>query len=69
MDKQKKAVNGLAARTKEGRRPRVFYQALLGGTAFGMVAVLASRPANAYSLYTGTFNDQTLTINLETEIE
>jgi hypothetical protein len=34
-----------------------------------MVVCLGSRPARAFNLYTGTYSDQSLTINLETEIE
>jgi hypothetical protein len=70
MDKQKKAVNGLAAWRKEKCRPRrAVHPALLGGTAIGLVAFMGLRPAHAYNVYTGNFSDQTMTINLETEIE
>ncbi len=69
MNKPRGAVNGLERRAQERRRLQVFHPALLGGTAVGMVAVLSLHPANAYNLYTGTYNDQTLTINLETELE
>jgi hypothetical protein len=64
-----KAVDGLAARDQETRRPRVLRPALLCGTAVGLVAFMGLRPALAYNLYTGTYSDQTLTINLETELE
>ena len=60
---------GQAARVEEMRRPGVFHPAVLGGTAFGMVAFLGLRQAHAYKLYIGTYSDQTLTTNLETKIK
>jgi len=59
----------VAARQRARLRPRAFHLALFAGTALGVVAGFAPRPAQAFNLYTGSYQDQTLTINLETELE
>jgi hypothetical protein len=63
------AATDVTARPRGNRSSRGLQLALLAGTAVGMVVCLGSRPARAFNLYTGTYRDQTLTINLETEIE
>jgi hypothetical protein len=69
MDQKNKSMHCIAARQPQRFRPRAFHLALLGGTALGLASLIGARPAQAFNLYSGTFNDETMTINLETELE